>query len=115
MIELGELACQSFKAHSLLGDWEAGRQRDASPRSEAETSEDESLHGDFEDIETGQKFSRSSDIVTAAAIKAIQTAATSRQEEKAAKKAVFNAEYDIGANSENHLASCVSHASGSLI
>ena len=81
--------------HASAGDWEAGQLRDASP--DFDDSDDEDIQGDFEDIETGQNFGATGDAVTAAALKAIQEDTSARQEEKAAKKAAFNAEYDVGA------------------
>ena len=47
-------------------------------------------------METGEKFGGSSDAATAAAMRAIQDAAHARNAEKAAKKAAFDSEYDVG-------------------
>jgi len=52
--------------------------------------------GDFEDMETGEKFGAEADTATATAMKAIRDEAQARNADKAAKKAAFDSEYDVG-------------------
>ena len=75
------------------GDWEEGRLRDAVNPDDDSGSD---VFGDFEDIETGREFGGDGDAATATALKAIQDEAKARQDDKAAKKAVFDTEYDVG-------------------
>ncbi|KAF5838557.1 BMS1-like protein [Dunaliella salina] len=94
----------------VTGDWGEGKKRAmARPRKEGEEddSADEEggfgseVEGEFEDVETGQKFGSgggsSGDAVTDAAMKAIRDAeAEELRAKKAAQKAAFNAQYDEG-------------------
>lgn len=61
-------------------------------------SDDEAL-GDFEDMETGQVFGADGDAATVTALKAIQDETTALKSSKAAKKAAFDSEYDVGESS----------------
>ena len=79
--------------HYFAGDWEEGRLRDAA--SPGEDSDEEAL-GDFEDMESGQKYGADGDIATATALKAIQDETKAMRSDKAAKKATFDSEYDVG-------------------
>ena len=54
------------------------------------------MFGDFEDLETGEKFGVDGDKATATAMQAIADEKKQRQSEKAAKKSVFDSEYDTG-------------------
>ena len=54
------------------------------------------VFGDFEDVETGRQFGGDGDAATATALKAIQDEAKARRDDKAAKKASFDTEYDVG-------------------
>ncbi len=74
------------------GDWEAAEARAAAGPDEG-GSEGEAF-GDFEDLETGQRFGQDGDAATTAAMAAIRDEA--KAEAKAAKKAAFDAEYDAG-------------------
>ncbi|GLI71471.1 hypothetical protein VaNZ11_016609 [Volvox africanus] len=91
----------------VTGDWAEGQRRaEARPvGSDGESggneggSDDDEVFGDFEDIETGQRFGEAggSDVVAAAAHQALQDAreeAERLRAAKAAKKAAFNAAYD---------------------
>ena len=80
------------------GDWEEGRARDAARGDDSEEdNSEEDVFGEFEDMETGQKFGADGDEATGAALQAIQDEAqAARRTEKAAKKSIFDAEYDTG-------------------
>lgn len=78
------------------GDWEQGRLRDAAAPGDDVADSDEGMLSDFEDMEIGLKFGADGDRATAAAIKAIQAEEHVRVEEKTAKKAAFDTEYDVG-------------------
>ena len=81
----------------VQGDWEEGRARDAAKADDQAEDSEEDLFGDFEDVETGQKFGADGDEATATALQAIQDEAQAqRRSEKAAKKSVFDSEYDTG-------------------
>jgi hypothetical protein len=47
-------------------------------------------------METGEKFGAEVDTATATAMKAIRDEAQARHADKAAKKAAFDSEYDVG-------------------
>lgn len=89
-------AAEQLRDRFVTGDWAAARKRaEAQPGDDSE-SDDE--FGDFEDIETGEKFG---DDVTQAAQKAILGAAkeeeaSGRLTDKVSKKAAFDSEYDVG-------------------
>ena len=85
------------------GDWAAGKEREeARPGDDDDEDEGSDIMGDFEDVETGQKFGADGDAATAAAMKAIDAAAAEeaaeqqRAADKAAKKAAFDADFDTG-------------------
>ena len=78
------------------GDWEQGRLRDAAAPGEDAEDSDADVFGDFEDVETGQSYGADGDAATATALKAIEDEARARREEKAAQKAAFDSEYDVG-------------------
>lgn len=78
------------------GDWEEGKARDAAG---PDNDSDSDAFGDFEDMETGQQFSADGDAATATAMKAIQDEARARRDDKAAKKAAFDTEYDVAGES----------------
>lgn len=85
---------EQLRDRFVTGDWEAGQARDdARP----EDDDDDEVYGDFEDIETGEVFKNSDDVVTQTAAKALLDV---KKEElaakKAAKKAAFDAAYDQG-------------------
>lgn len=88
------------------GDWAAGKEREEARPGEDE-DEGSDIMGDFEDVETGQKFGADGDAATAAAMKAIDAAAAEeaaeqhRAADKAAKKAAFDANFDAGMVSIN--------------
>ena len=75
------------------GDWEEGRHRDAA---EPDDDSGSDAFGDFEDMETGEQFGADGDAATTTALRAIQDASRARQDDKAAKKAAFDSEYDVG-------------------
>lgn len=84
---------EQLRNRFVTGDWEAGAERNAARPEDEE--DDNELYGDFEDLETGEVFKGSSDVVTQAAAQALQD--VKREEiaaKKAAKKAAFNAAYD---------------------
>jgi len=86
----------------VTGDWQAGRERaEARPDEEGgggdgSGAESDEVYGDFEDVETGEKFSGAGgDAVADAAREAIEAAEEEeRRERKAAQKAQFDAEYE---------------------
>lgn len=90
-------AAEQLRDRFVTGDWDAARKRAEAIPGDSSSSDDE--FGEFEDIETGEKFGAGDD-VTEAAKKAIRGAAkeegSERQSEKAAKKAAFDSEYDVG-------------------
>ena len=88
-------AMEQLRNRFVTGDWDAGAARNAARPGEEEDEED--VYGDFEDLETGQVFTGSDDVVTQAAAKALEE--VKREEiaaKKAAKKAAFDAAYDQG-------------------
>ncbi|KAK9824496.1 hypothetical protein WJX72_010821 [[Myrmecia] bisecta] len=88
-----EDARERLRNRFVTGDWDAAAQRaDATP---GENSDDE-VYGEFEDLETGEKFGGDGDQATSAALQAIADEARQLRAEKAAKKAAFDAEYDVG-------------------
>lgn len=95
-------AAQKLRNRFVTGDWDVAGKRDSARPGEEEDAADSDGggFGDFEDIETGQKFGADGDQTTETALKAIKDAeaeeARQRLADKAAKKAAFNAEYDVG-------------------
>ncbi|KAL3145804.1 hypothetical protein ABBQ38_015181 [Trebouxia sp. C0009 RCD-2024] len=93
---------EQLRNRFVTGDWDTAGKRDAArpAAGDEEENEDDDAFGDFEDLETGEKFGADGDAATSTAMKAIQEAtaeeAKQRLAEKAAKKAAFNAEYDVG-------------------
>ena len=89
-----EGSVEALRDRFVTGDWEAGAARNAA---RPEDDGEDEVYGDFEDLETGQVFQGSDDLVTQAAAKALQDV---QKEEiaakKAAKKAAFDAAYDQG-------------------
>ncbi len=86
----------------VAGDWAAGKEREEARPGNDDDEDGSDALGDFEDIETGQKFGADGDATTAAAMKAIDAAAAEevaeqqRAADKAAKKAAFDAAFDTG-------------------
>lgn len=84
----------------IAGDWAAGKEREEARPGDDDEDEGSDIMGDFEDVETGQKFGADGDAATAAAMKAIDAAAAEeaaeqqRAADKAAKKAAFDADFD---------------------
>ena len=75
---------ESLRNRFVTGDWEAGNER-GELRPEEGSDSDSELYGDFEDLETGEKFEgegKDDDEASELAIK------------KAAKKAAFDEDYD---------------------
>ena len=88
---------EGLRDRFVTGDWEAGAARNAMRPDDDEANSDGEVYGDFEDLETGQVFEGSDDMVTQAAAKALKD--VQREElaaKKAAKKAAFNQAYDQG-------------------
>ncbi|KAK9820869.1 hypothetical protein WJX81_007795 [Elliptochloris bilobata] len=88
-------AAERLRDRFVTGDWEAAAQRSAAEPA-AEAGGDGDVFGEFEDVETGERFG-SGDAATSAALAAME--AVSREElaaKRAAKKAAFDAEYDAG-------------------
>lgn len=86
------MVCKSCRVLSV-GNWEEGRARDAA---NPDDGSDSDVFGDFEDLETGREYGGDGDAATATALKAIQDEARARHDDKAAKKAAFDTEYDVG-------------------
>ena len=85
---------EGLRDRFVTGDWDAGAARSAA-RPEDDDNSDEDVYGDFEDLETGEVFQGSDDVVTQTAAKALRD--VQREElaaKKAAKKAAFNEAYD---------------------
>lgn len=99
-------AAEELRNRFVTGDWDAGAARAAARPGEDSESDDgggddkldgeDEVFGDFEDLETGEKFAGSSDPATRAAAAAIKAAEVEEDlaAKRAAKKAAFNAEYD---------------------
>ena len=88
---------EGLRDRFVTGDWDAGAARNAARPDEDDENSDGDVYGDFEDLETGQVFQGSDDVVTQAATKALKD--VQREElaaKKAAKKAAFNQAYDQG-------------------
>ena len=88
---------EGLRDRFVTGDWEAGAARNAARPDEDDGNSDGEVYGDFEDLETGQVFEGSDDLVTQAAAKALKD--VQREElagKKASKKAAFNQAYDEG-------------------
>ena len=88
---------EGLRDRFVTGDWEAGAARNAMRPNIDDENSDGEVYGDFEDLETGQVFEGSDDVVTQAAAKALKD--VQREElaaKKAAKKAAFNQAYDQG-------------------
>jgi len=106
-------AAEELRNRFVTGDWDAGAARAAArpgADSESDGGDDDldnegEVFGDFEDVETGEKFAGSSDPATRAAAVAIKAAEAEAEAEdlaakRAAKKAAFNAEYDESGGSK---------------
>ncbi|KAL4425893.1 hypothetical protein ABPG75_009909 [Micractinium tetrahymenae] len=96
-----EGAAERLRNRFVTGDWGEGEARaSARPAEEGEEEgggEGDEVFGDFEDLETGERFAGSSDPATRAAAAAIQAAeAEELAERRRAKKAAFDQEYDEG-------------------
>jgi len=100
-------AAEELRNRFVTGDWDAGAARAAArPGDNSESDDDDDnldnedeVFGDFEDVETGEKYAGSSDPATRAAAAAIKAAEAEAEKEdlaakRAAKKAAFNTEYD---------------------
>ena len=92
-------AAEGLRNRVVTGDWEQGAMRSAA-RPDHDTDDDidnnegDEVFGDFEDVETGERFMASADPATRAAAEAIK--AEELAAKKAAKKVAFNEEYDEG-------------------
>ncbi|KAL6785735.1 hypothetical protein ACKKBF_B01435 [Auxenochlorella protothecoides x Auxenochlorella symbiontica] len=102
-----DAAVEGLRDRFVTGDWAAAEERSAArPRDggagadEDPGSEEEEVYGDFEDVETGDRFEGSADPATRAAAAAIKLSAEEERKEldakRASKKAAFDAEYDQG-------------------
>ncbi|RMZ52401.1 hypothetical protein APUTEX25_000676 [Auxenochlorella protothecoides] len=102
-----DAAVEGLRNRFVTGDWAAAEERSAArPRDggagadEDPGSEEEEVYGDFEDVETGDRFEGSADPATRAAAAAIKLSAEEERKEldakRASKKAAFDAEYDQG-------------------
>ncbi|CAD7700942.1 unnamed protein product [Ostreobium quekettii] len=95
----GEGSAEVLRNRFVTGSWEEGRRRSearpgTSDGSDDGTSDGGDVYGDFEDVETGEMFGGPKDAVTEMAQRAIHEVEMERKKEKAAKKAVFDVEYD---------------------
>ncbi|EFN57678.1 hypothetical protein CHLNCDRAFT_142849 [Chlorella variabilis] len=95
-----EGAAERLRNRFATGDWGEGEVRAAArPAEDGEEEGEEGgeVYGDFEDLETGERFAGSSDPATRAAAAAIRAAGEEDlAEARRAKKAAFDAEYDQG-------------------
>ena len=88
---------EELRNRFVTGDWDAGEARNAARPDNDDEHSDGEVYGEFEDLETGQVFEGSDDVVTQVAAKALKD--VQREElaaKKAAKKAAFNQAYDQG-------------------
>ncbi|PSC76713.1 ribosome biogenesis BMS1-like protein [Micractinium conductrix] len=94
-----EGAVERLRNRFVTGDWGEGEARAAArpEEGEGEGEDAEEVFGDFEDVETGERFAGSEDPATRAAAAAIKAATEEELAEKRrAKKAAFDSEYDEG-------------------